>query len=109
MVTVTATGELITDPSFSTTQSGVQRCNFVIRCDEENSLPLHLDVSCFSRWAEQARQLTRGMRVLVNGRFTAGTKARKISLSVSRFEVLSQPANIAPEGQNETGESHEIG
>jgi hypothetical protein len=92
MVSITLTGYIVSDIAFSTTGSGAKRATFIVECPEESSLPLHFYVACFGKKANEAETLVRGTGLLISGRMTAGPKTKKVSLSVSHWEVLSVPA-----------------
>jgi hypothetical protein len=82
MVAITLTGEVVTDVSRTDPQS----LTFIVRCREENSLPLHFDVSCSA--SHEAAKIARGTRILMVGRLTAGGQTKKVTLVATSFEIL---------------------
>jgi hypothetical protein len=90
MVVVMISGTVITDVRESKTASGVDRATFTIESEDQGSLPLRYDAITFGKVAERALyEIKPGSMITCFGRFSAGGPEKKISLTVSGFEVLA--------------------
>jgi hypothetical protein len=94
MVIVSISGILISGVKQSKTGNGADCSTFFIQSQDEGSLPLVYTAVAFGKIGTRAvNELKHGSIVSCFGRPTAGGPEKKISLTVSGFEILGAQTN----------------
>lgn len=90
MVIVSISGILISGVKQSKTTNGADCSTFLIRSEDQDSLPLIYTAIAFGKVGKRAvNELKHGSVISAFGRLSAGGPESKISLTVSGFEVLA--------------------
>jgi hypothetical protein len=94
MVILSISGNLISGVRQSKTANGVDCSTFFIQSEDEGSLPLIYTAVAFGKIGARAvNELRHGSVLSCFGRLSAGGPEKKISLTVSGFEVLAGAAD----------------
>ena len=102
MVSISVSGIVVSEIHSSTTASGIERTSFTVESDDSVSarqtdrcsLPLRFEIMAFGSQAERAATtLKMGTPINLFGRMSGGKESKKVTITLSGFEIQGGPAD----------------